>query len=414
MKSPYARLRYGCWAVNLSMSVVANLPPLLFSTFRSLYGLSFSSLGFLILINYLTQLGMDLLFSFFSHRFDLCKTVRSAPFFTITGLVLYLLAPAILPGREFYVLLLGTVIFSAAAGIAEALISPVIAAIPSENPQREMSRLHSVYAWGVVPVILLSALFLVVFQKEAWQWLVAFFLLVPLCAAVLLFRCPFPPMTKGERVSGVFRFMKNKRLWLCILLIFFGGAAECTMAQWASGYLEEALEIPKFWGDVLGVALFAVLLGLGRSLYAKKGKRIRPILLGGFFGAVFCYLLAAVSPFPALGLFACVLTGLFTSMLWPGNLIFSSEQFPRGGVVLFALMAAGGDLGASLVPQAVGMVTDLAAEIPAVCQWAAALSITPHQIGMKIGLILGMLFPLAGAILLLFFPSEKAPAENKS
>ena len=55
-------------------------------------------------------------------------------------------------------------------------------------------------------------------------------------------------------------------IFLCVMCIFFGGAAECTMSQWASGFMENAVGIPKVWGDILGMALFAFLLGLGRSL----------------------------------------------------------------------------------------------------------------------------------------------------
>lgn len=55
--------------------------------------------------------------------------------------------------------------FAASGGLAEVLISPVIAAIPSDRPESEMSKLHSVYAWGVVGVVFLSTGFLAAF----WQ-----------------------------------------------------------------------------------------------------------------------------------------------------------------------------------------------------------------------------------------------------
>ena len=56
------------------------------------------------------------------------------------------------------------------------------------------------------------------------------------------------------------------------------------MAQWSSSYLEKALSIPKIYGDVFGVALFALTLGIGRSLYGKFGKNIEKILVLGSFG----------------------------------------------------------------------------------------------------------------------------------
>ena len=59
------RLRYACYATNCTMAVVGNLPPILFITFRELYGISYSLLGLLVLTNFCTQLTVDLIFSFF-------------------------------------------------------------------------------------------------------------------------------------------------------------------------------------------------------------------------------------------------------------------------------------------------------------------------------------------------------------
>ena len=54
------RLKYACYTANISMAVVSNLSPVLFLTFRSLYGISYSLLGLLVLINFVTQLTVDL------------------------------------------------------------------------------------------------------------------------------------------------------------------------------------------------------------------------------------------------------------------------------------------------------------------------------------------------------------------
>ena len=83
-------------------------------------------------------------------------------------------------------------------------------------------------------------------------------------------------------------------------------------------------------------------------------------------------------------------------MLWPGNLIIASERFPTGGVFIFAMMASGGDLGASVGPQLVGVVTDAVIANPTISEFATGLALTPEQLGMKLGMLVGMLFPLAG------------------
>lgn len=394
MEHKYQTLKLGCYTVNISMSVVGNLPPLLFLTFRSLYGLSYSQLGMLVFIGFFAQLLIDLVFSFFSHKFDIPKTVKFTPVLTFVGLILYILSPVIFPDHVYIGLVIGTLVFASASGLAEVLISPVIAAIPSDNPDREMSKLHSVYTWGVVGVILISTVFILLLGSENWQWLVCIFLIVPTLSIILFSQTQIPEMETPEKVSGVLSMLKNKSVWLCVSAIFLGGASECTMAQWASGYLEQALGIPKVMGDIFGVAMFAVMLGTGRSLYAKTGKNISRVMFFCGVGATICYFTAALTPLPILGLFACAFTGFCTSMLWPGSLIVASERVKTGGVFIYALMAAGGDLGASIGPQLIGIITDTAINMQSVSSLAQQWGLSPDQLGMKIGMLSVMLFPL--------------------
>lgn len=394
MEHKYAKLKTACYTTNLSMSVVGNLSPVLFLTFRSLYGISYSLLGFLVLVNFVTQLTIDLIFSFFSHKFNIPKVVKITPALTVLGLLIYAMWPFFFPNSVYIGLIIGTIIFSASGGLVEVLLTPVIGAIPSDNPDREMSKLHSVYAWGVVFVIVFSTLFLLVFGHENWQWLALLFALIPLAATFLFVSSEIPHMETPEKVSGVLKLLKNKGLWKCFFAIFLGGISECTMAQWSSGYLEQALGIPKVWGDIFGVALFSVMLGLGRTLYATKGKHIEKVLLAGSIGATLCYLTAAITNIPIVGLAACAFTGLCVSMLWPGSLIVASDRFPAGGVFVFAMMAAGGDLGASVGPQLIGIITDVTIASSDAAAFAARFGLTSEQLGMKVGLLCAMIFPI--------------------
>ena len=348
-----------------------------------------------MLINFVTQLVIDLIFSFFSHRFNIPKTVKVIPVIAALGLLFYAVWPYLFPEHVFPGLVIGTIIFCSSAGLGEVLISPVIAAIPADDPDREMSKLHSVFAWGVVVVTVLSTLFLAVFGGENWQILVFLSLLLPIASAFLFAGAEIPPMETPERASGAFHLLKNKGLWVCVIAIFLGGASECTMAQWSSGYLEQALGIPKVMGDLFGVAMFSLMLGLGRTLYSNIGKNIGKILTLGAIGAAICYFVAAVSSIPVIGLLACAFTGFCTSMLWPGNLVVASARFPQGGVFIYAMMAAGGDLGASVGPQLIGIITDAVIANPSAAAFASSLSLAPEQLGMKLGMLVGMLFPLA-------------------
>ena len=51
-----------------------------------------------------------------------------------------------------------------------------------------------------------------------------------------------------------------------------------TQQELFDAYLEQAMRLPKVYGDLFGAALFAVMLGTGRTLYSKYGKNIHNII----------------------------------------------------------------------------------------------------------------------------------------
>lgn len=413
----YKRTKHACYFAYLAMSSVFCLPPLLFVTFRETYGISYTLLGTLVLVNFCTQLAIDLIFTFFTKYFNIHKTIRLMPLLTALGLCIYALVPAFCPQYAYAGLLAGTVIFSVAAGLSEVLLSPLVAALPSDTPDRDMSMLHSLYAYGILTVILFSTLFLKLFGTENWIYLTLGWAFLPLVSSFLFFASPMPDMQltheAGSRMSGHMKY----GLALCTVCIFLGSAAENTMTNWISGYMENALLIPKVIGDILGMAVFAVLLALGRTLYAKYGKNISSVLLYSMAGAAVCYLTAGFSANPVVSLLACVFTGLCTAMLWPGTLILMEEKFPVPGVAAYALMAAGGDFGGSIAPQMMGIVVDTVAASEWALKLSPVLSMSTEQIGMKTAMITAAIFPLLGIFVLLymkkyFSKAEKAAKKN--
>jgi len=399
----FKRTKFACYAAYFTMSSVFSLPPLLFMTFHEHYGISYTLLGTLVLTNFCTQLTVDLIFTLFSKHFNVHKVIKTMPLITSLGLLIYALSPILFPRMIFAGLFIGTVIFSVSAGLSEVLLSPLIAAIPSKDPQKDMSLLHSLYAFGVFSVVAISTLFFVFFDNIYWPYLTGFFALLPIIAAVLFMISPMPNMSGDaprEGIEGTRR--RGIGLALCVGCIFFGSCAENVMSNWISSYMENALHIDKALGDILGMAMFAILLGIARISYAKFGKRIMPVLFIGMIGSAVCYLIVGVSTSAVLALIACVLTGLFTAMLWPGSLILMEEKLPHLGVAAYALMAAGGDLGASVAPQLMGIVVDKVSASAFAQELCAQSGMTPDQIGMKAGMLTTAVFPLIGVVVLLF------------
>ncbi|MBR4960508.1 MAG: MFS transporter, partial [Clostridia bacterium] len=151
--SAFKRTKFACFFAYLAMSSVFVLPPMLFMTFHDTYGISYTLLGTLVLVNFCTQMTIDLIFTFFTRFFNIRNTVRIMPLLTTAGLTIYALFPTFFPDMAYIGFVIGTVIFSVAAGLCEVLLSPLVAAIPSEHPEKDMSLLHSLYGGGVVSVV---------------------------------------------------------------------------------------------------------------------------------------------------------------------------------------------------------------------------------------------------------------------
>lgn len=389
--STFKTTKLACYSAYFTMSSVFCLPPLLFVIFYEKYNISWTLLGTLVLTNFCTQFAVDLFFTLFSKKFNIHKVVKIMPIITSIGLLIYALFPMIFPDITYIGLLIGTIIFSVSAGLSEVLLSPIISAIPSDNPQKDMSTLHSLYAFGVLCVSIIGTLFIKFVGSEYWMYLTMFFAALPIVSSVLFMISPMPDMTQSENSTNGTKSRKRIiGMALCVACIFFGSCAENVMSNWISSYMEAQLHIDKAIGDILGMAMFAVLLGLTRICYAKWGKNISKILLIGMIGASVCYLVAGLSSNVLLIFAACILTGVFTSMLWPGTLIMMEEKIIGVGVAGYAIMAASGDFGSSVAPQLFGIVAD--------------------KYDLQTGMLVSAVFPIMGIIVMLiairFFKSK--------
>ena len=397
----YNRTKFACYYTYLTSASAFCLPPLLFVTFREMYGISYTLLGTLVLINFCTQLIVDLILSFFTKYFNLHKAITVMPLITSFGLLVYAIVPALFPDIAYFGLVLGTVIFSISAGLCEVLMSPLIAAIPSENSEHDMSKLHSLYAYGVCMFVIISTLFIKVFGNENWMYLTAFCALLPIVSYVLYKTSPMPPLDITNQSAKSNTAKRKTGLILCFICIFLGGATENSMTNWISGYMETALKIPKMFGDIFGMATFAVLIAVGRTLYGKYGRNISKVLLVSMITSFICYLTAGLCVVPIISMVACVLCGLCSAMLWPGTLIFMEEKMPSPGVAAYALMAAGGDFGSSVAPQVLGIVVDEVSASSFALKLSEILSMSVEQIGMKTGMVVGALFPMFGILMII-------------
>lgn len=395
-----------CYIGYFVQATVVNLTPILFIPLREQFGLSFGKLGLLVLINFITQVSSDIAFSHAVDKYGYRPFLVSAHAMTILGFFVFALSPILMPD-PYIGFIIGTIIFSASGGLLEILISPTINNIPAKEKSSAMSLLHSFYAWGQLAVVIITTLFLFAFGRTSWYIIMMLWTLVPLLNVILFSIAPIPPSVADEHREGFRKHLKNKFFYVAVLAIAFGGASEIAMNQWASAFMEKVMQIPKVIGDVSGMSMFALMLGVGRLLHGKYGAKmdLYKVMLTGCVIAFFCYLVVAFSGVGVLSLLACAICGFAVSLLWPGTLVLTAERFPLAGTWLFAFLAAGGDIGASVGPWLVGVISDNAIKVSFLADIASKYALNGAQLGMRVAIFIGAIFPLGAYLCLRYMRS---------
>ena len=357
----YRGTRMACYRGYIVQGIVNNLSPLFFVIFQREFGISYAMISSLILFNFVTQIAVDVLCVRFIDRIGYRAATVTAHICCTLGLVLLGILPRVLPA-PFLGLALATMITAIGGGVIEVAVSPIIDSLPSEAKDAKMSLLHSFYCWGQVAVVLLTTLAVRLIGEALWWVLPLVWAALPFYNIFAFAKAPLLPTVAEEEKTPLGQLGRSKLFLMSMLLMLCAGASELAMSQWSSLFAEQALGVDKVVGDLLGPCLFAVFMGIGRTIYGVWGDRLDlyKSLLATAVLCVFCYLGAALLAVPLLSLFCCALCGFSISLMWPGVLSSTAAAFPKGGAAMFGLLAVCGDIGCSSGPALTGMVSEWA------------------------------------------------------
>lgn len=377
IRGNYNHTIYASFIGYVVQAIVNNFAPLLFLTFQREFGVSLERIALLITFNFGVQLLVDFLAAGFVDRIGYRISVVLAQIFACAGLISLAFLPDLFHD-PFWGLLLSVAIYAIGGGLIEVLVSPIVEACPTERKESAMSLLHSFYCWGHAGVILLSTAFFAAFGVENWRVLACLWGSVPFINAFYFSQVPISTLTEAGDEISLRELLRQKMFWIMVILMICAGACEQGISQWASAFAEAGLNVSKTVGDLAGPCAFALLMGSSRALYSKFSEKLPLLPFMGFCG-VLClisYLLAALSPLPAMGLLGCALCGLSVGILWPGSFSLAAGALKGGGTAMFAFLALAGDVGCSAGPSLVGFVSGL------------------NDGNMKAGILGGIVFPV--------------------
>lgn len=418
-ENSYKKTIWACYLVHIATAILINLTPVLFYFLKGLYNLDFSQLGTLIFVNFITVVIINIVFSKVVDKTGFRTLMIIGTIFAGIGLIIFSLSPFIFKNNIFVGFIISTIIFSFGGGLFQLLLSPIINSLPIEEKSGAMTKLHSFYAWGQIFTVLAATLLLFIINLTLGGF---YWFLIPLIFSVIPFICLglflFVPLTRpviSPKDQSVKKTIFTPFFIIAMLAIFLCAATELIISQWASSYLESVVHLDKITGDILGVCVFAFMLGFGRILYAKYSKKanLSKLMLAGCITAAVCYIVIALSPFKALSLIAFGLTGLAVSLLWPGILSLTSEKYPMAGAWLFGILAAIGSIGSAVGPLVFGQIGDNAPKLSAVKDLAFKLSIEPFELGFRIAVLICVIFPLCAIFTVLYLHKKKSKKINQ-
>lgn len=404
----YRSTTYACYRGYMTQAIINNLAPLLFIIFQSNYSISYDKLGQLILFNFATQLLADIWATKYADRFGYRSCMIAAHGFSFVGLLLLGILPQLLPS-PYLGLVISIILYGIGGGLLEVIVSPIIEALPNENKEGSMSLLHSFYCWGQMGVVLISTIVLNRIGRELWFLLPILWSLFPLYNLFKFLHVPLLPLVKDGKGMNFRELFSHTSFYIAMLLMISAGASELVMSQWSSIFAEKGLQIPKIYGDLLGPGLFAVFMAIGRTIFGYLGNRLplRGYLIGSSILCSITYLITIFSPYPLLSLFACSVCGLSVALMWPGTFSLASAAFPRGGTLMFGVMAICGDIGCSFGPWLAGKISDTVRITTKALPLWTNKNLNPEQIGLRSGLLAAIIFPTLMLIALLLFRTQK-------
>ncbi len=360
LKLSYKHTVTACLIGSMCLAIICNFPPLLFLTFASQYNIPLGQMTLIVTANFTVQLLTDLAATFFADKLGYRFCLVLAHVMSAAGLISLVILPELIDGIGGFII--SAAIWGVGGGLLEVVASPAIEACPMKNKSAMMSFLHSCYCWGVVLTVIISSVFFALAGTANWKIMTLLWAALPIANAVYLLIVPIYTLPKAEPTEQKKRgsIFSVGIFWVFLLMMLCSGASEQALHQWSSTLAEATLGVDKTVGDIIGVAGFALMMGISRITYAKLSGRISPklALMGCALMTVVSYLMIAFAPLPAIGLAGCVLCGLSVGIFWPATLSVASANMPYTTTAMFALLALAGDIGCTSGPTIVGFVTD--------------------------------------------------------
>ena len=411
MKLNYTHTLYASYIGYITQAIINIFPPLVFIMFQKDFNISLTQIGLLSSFNFGIQMLIDFLAIKFIDKIGYRIPIVSAHIFAALGLFLLGILPFYI--EPYLGILICFFINAISGGLIDVLVSPIVEALPDKQKTKAMNILHSFYCWGSMTVVIVSTLYFNIFGIENWRYMSMIWAIIPFCNIFLFGNVPLNVLKthednmKSDNTVSIRKLLSVKIVLVFVILMICAGASEQSIAQWVSLFAEVGLNVNKTVGDIFGACMFAFCMGIVRLIYGMKSESINienALIISSLF-CVFGYIVTVFSPYPFLSLIGCGISGLSVAIMWPSVFSLASKTYNKGGTAMFAMLALAGDIGCSIGPGIVGIVSNnknISDKFSAIIVNSDSI-----QIGLKIGILFAIIFPVLMFLVLFLFKNRK-------
>ncbi len=414
MKLNYTHTLYASYIGYVNQAIINIFPPLVFIMFQKDFNISLTHIGLLSSFNFAVQMIIDFLAIKFIDKIGYRIPIVAAHIFSALGLFLLGILPFYID--PYTAILVCFFINAISGGLIEVLVSPIVEALPEKQKTKAMNILHSFYCWGSMAVVIFSTLYFNIFGIENWRYMSMIWAIIPFINIFLFANVPLNVLKTHEdnmnsdNTVSIRKLLSVKIVLVFVILMICAGASEQSIAQWVSLFAELGLNVNKNIGDIFGACMFAFCMGIVRLVYGMKSESInieKALIVSAFF-CIIGYFVTVFSPYSFLSLIGCGISGLSVAIMWPSVFSLAAKNYNRGGTAMFALLALAGDVGCSIGPGIVGLVSN---NRNIADRFSFVLVNSDYiQAGLKIGILFAVIFPVIMFIVLILFKNRK----NKS
>ncbi|MEI0747318.1 MFS transporter [Brachyspira pulli] len=411
MKLNYTHTLYASYIGYITQAIINIFPPLVFIMFQKDFNISLTQIGLLSSFNFGIQMLIDFLAIKFIDKIGYRIPIVSAHIFAALGLFLLGILPFYI--EPYLGILICFFINAISGGLIEVLVSPIVEALPDKQKTKAMNIVHSFYCWGSMLVVIVSTLYFNIFGIENWKYMSMIWAIIPFCNIFLFANVPLNVLKthednmKSDNTVSIRKLLSVKIVLVFVILMICAGASEQSIAQWVSLFAEVGLNVNKTVGDIFGACMFVFCMGIVRLIYGMKSESInieKALIISSLF-CVFGYIVTVFSPYPFLSLIGCGISGLSVAIIWPSVFSLASKTYNKGGTAMFAMLALAGDIGCSIGPGIVGIVSNnknISDKFSAIIVNSDSI-----QIGLKIGILFAIIFPVIMFVVLVLFKNRK-------